>query len=230
MKVKLIQATVDPLDIMYTAARTCYSEKDAGELYEFAKHKDRSKKEELVLRVLNSGHLSIAEHIYLTFTIDRITRKTSHQLVRHRHATYSQKSQRYVTYHRPFTYTIPDSICNYKNVDPDNYFKSTYFKERFDALMSNIQSFYNEMVAAGIPAEDARDIFPNACHTSITFSGNLRQFIHMCEERQCTRAQAEIRLLFICMASTLVANPEYRFLAKFLKPKCYRCTEHEKCK
>ena len=216
MQVRLIAKTELPIDVMYTACRTCYSKLDAGELWETIYDEDKMK--ELIFKVLSSGHHSIAEHIQLTFTIDGISRKTSHQLVRHRHATYSQKSQRYVTYYQPFTYNIADSIKNNSDM-----------LDKYNKYMSNCQDFYNEMIKCGIDAEDARDIFPNACHTSIIMSLNLRSFIHLCNERLCQRAQTEIREMTQLMVDNILTHKDFQFLKPFFKPKCKTCTEADKC-
>jgi len=238
VKVKLIQSTNNVLDIMHTACRTCYSEYDAEELYDkvtqpYESEADRVdkliKRQNLILKVLRSNHMSIAEHIYLTFTIDGITRKTSHQLVRHRMNVYSQKSQRYVTYHKPFTYSVPPSVDRNKQYHiSGDYEDGTYMS--YDDLMDAIQQMYNRMIDEGIPAEDARDIFPNACHTSIVMSCNLRQFIHMCNERLCLRAQTEIREMFALMCSEVLDNPEFEFLGEFFTAHCKTCTEFDGCK
>src|SRR5574344_440826 len=201
MQVKLISKTELPIDVMYTACRTCYSKLDSGELWETIYDEDKMKK-----------------HIQLTFTIDGISRKTSHQLVRHRHATYSQKSQRYVAYHQPFEYSIADSIKGNAEI-----------LEKYNKYMENCQYFYNEMINCGIKPEDARDIFPNACHTSITMSLNLRSFIHLCNERLCQRAQTEIRDMTQQMVDNVLFHKEFQFLKEFFKPKCKTCTEYNKC-
>src|SRR5574344_996083 len=216
MQTRLIAKTELPIDVLYVACRTCYSKQTSGEIWETIYNEDKMKK--LILKVLRSGHQSIAEHIQLTFTIDGISRKTSHQLVRHRHATYSQKSQRYVAYHQPVEYSIADSIKGNAEI-----------LEKYNKYMENCQYFYNEMINCGIKPEDARDIFPNACHTSITMSLNLRSFIHLCNERLCQRAQTEIRDMTQQMVDNVLFHKEFQFLKEFFKPKCKTCTEFNKC-
>ena len=117
MRVKLIQVTQNPIDVMWTAARTCYSAKSPVEMWETRYPEnidlldgyDNGEKEEivnkhwnLVKKVLDSGHQSIAEHVYFTFAIEGISRACSHQIVRHRIASYSQQSQRYVNLDKTF--------------------------------------------------------------------------------------------------------------------------------
>lgn len=208
------------IEKMYLACKTCYSEHDAGILWKACTNIEPTKgqlekQEELVLKVLRAGHLSIAEHISITFTIDGISRALSHQLVRHRHATYSQKSQRYVTCRKPFKYVTPDTI------------RISKFRDRYIKLMKEINEFYKDMVDEGIPTEDARYIFPNACKTSLVFSCNLREFIHICNLRLCQRSQWEIRELINQMKGLLTVV--YPFMAEFFIPKCKTCTEYDSC-
>lgn len=176
----------------------------------------------LVLKVFRSGHLTIAEHINFTFAIADISRACSHQLVRHRHATFSQKSQRYVQYHKPFEYVMPESIKNtlLKPMDGD-------LTKRFSDHMRDTQSLYEAFLDEGIPAEDARYVFPNACETSMIMTCNLRELIHICNLRLCLHAQWEIRGLVEKMRNEVVKL--YPWLGEFLVPKCKTCTEFKKC-
>jgi thymidylate synthase (FAD) len=105
--------------------------------------------------VVSSGHYSTIEHIQVSFAISNISRACSHQLVRHRHMSFSQKSQRYVKEKGQFDYLTPDTIEN----NPE-------LKEKFDEFMGKISEFYLELTEAGIPAEDARAVLPNAASTS----------------------------------------------------------------
>lgn len=227
MKAILLQATLNPLDIMYTTARTCYSKFEIEELWDKCKGTEKEKKQELVLRVLNSGHMSIAEHVFLTFGLDGMSRACSHQLVRHRHATYSQKSQRYVKTKDAFLYNTPETILKHKWPAEHSHWAS--LQEVFEEHMKDVQKKYEWFVEAGIPEEDARYVLPNACQTNIAESLNLREFIHVCNERLCVRAQDEIRDLVKLMRQVVLEHDEYKFLTKFLVPKCSTCTEHEKC-
>lgn len=170
----------------------------------------------LVVKVLNSGHQSIAEHVSFTFAITDISRACSHQLVRHRHATFSQKSQRYVQYHTPFEYVMPDTIAANEET-----------KNRFMFLMNGLQTHYEAMLDKGIPAEDARYVFPNACETSLIMTCNLRELIHICNLRLCLHAQWEIRGLIEKMRNEVIKL--YPWLSEFLVPKCKTCTEYKKC-
>lgn len=144
---------------------------------------------------LASGHESVAEHASFTFAIEGVSRALSHQLVRHRVASYSQQSQRYVNMDR-FKWVMPKSIdysdemCRTKLIcDPD----TPFIHDAYIELMDEIQSLYEQFVEAGIPEEDARYILPNACCTNIVMSMNARELRHFFRMRCCERAQAEIR-------------------------------------
>lgn len=215
-QVKLLTYTSNPLHIIYTAARTCYSPDNAIEMYNRAVDEEDVLK--LVKKVLGMGHESIAEHFYMTFAVAGVSRVLSHQHVRHRHKTFSQKSQRYVTYHAPFKYIIPPSIENSR------------YKEAFEKVMEKLQVVYNNMVSDGIPGEDARYVFPNACETSYIVSCNFRELMYFSNLRLCSKAQWEIRNLVNKMCALVVeAEP---WTEKYLVPKCHkykRCTEDKSC-
>lgn len=174
----------------------------------------------LVSKIIKSGHHSTLEHCQYVFAISGITRKTSHQIVRHRIGnSYSQKSQRYVTYHQPFEYSIPESIKKHEELNSE-----------FIKLMDKIQGFYNKCLKSGILAEDGRDVLPNACHTSMFWSLNLRALIHLANLRLCTNAQHEIRSLVKIMCD-LVINQD-PWLNEYLVPKCEKngyCDEIRSC-
>lgn len=130
---------------------------------------------------LKSGHESVLEHVSFTFKISGISRACSHQLVRHRLASYSQQSQRYVSEHS-FEYVIPESIKKDGRAD-----------EQYSWAMKVIQKVYDDLVAHGIPKEDARYVLPNACTTSLIVTMNARELRHFFGLRCCNRAQWEIR-------------------------------------
>ena len=126
------------------------------------------------------GHLSVIEHANFTFSVEGVSRALTHQLVRHRIASYSQQSQRYVSMNRA-SYIIPPSIA----LDPDA-------KKEYEALMNQIWKAYAEL-AQKVPKEDARYVLPNACNTNITVTMNARELTHFFSLRCCRRAQWEIR-------------------------------------
>lgn len=186
MKVSLIQATPKPIETIAEIASICYDSDPKDPL-------------KLVKHLYNNGHHSVFEHIYFTFKIEDISRACSHQLVRHRHCSFTQRSQRYCD-ETDTAYIIPERIA-----DIDIFGKD----------MATAFNGYEYQIDVGTPIEDARYLLPNACATSLYLSCNLRELIHIANERLCTKAQWEIRELVNEMVS-LVA-PELSFM---LVPKC----------
>ncbi len=180
MQVKLVRYTPDPDRTVAMSARLCYSAVGASELDEKMTDKEVAR---LVHMLANMGHTSTFEHVTFTFAIEGVSRVLTHQLVRHRIASYSQQSQRYVKEH-DFETIVPASIA----ARPEA-------KAKFDALMQNIQDLYNEFTEMGIAAEDARYILPNATETKIVCTFNARSLLNFFSLRCCTRAQWEIRAL-----------------------------------
>jgi len=218
-QVRLISKPENMLKTVYTACRTCYSADSPLNIYDCDSAQDKEKMLKLISRVISSGHYSTIEHIQVSFAISNISRACSHQLVRHRHMSFSQKSQRYVKEKGQFDYLTPDTISN----NPE-------LNEKFDKFMSKISEFYLELTEAGIPAEDARAVLPNAASTSMVASLNLRELIHLANLRLCTRAQKEIRILVKRMCDELVKEEEW--LKDYLVPKCERfgfCDEDKSC-
>lgn len=248
MKVKLIQITDNPIDVMWTAARTCYNagspidtwETRYPENIDLLDGYDNGEKEEivnkhwnLVKKVLDSGHLSIAEHVYFTFAIEGISRACSHQLVRHRHCTFSQQSQRYVEIKEDINTLQNLRAFPVSNKQVSIDIANKYFVDaNEDNCMFYIDCLYEYMkqTSAGIKAEDARQVLPNATKTNIIMTCNLAELMHICELRLCTRAQLEIRNLFKEIKNEVAKKHQY--LADFLVPKCEKygfCTEAKCC-
>ena len=215
--VHLISRPENMLKTIYTACRTCYSADTPYNIYNGAD--DEEKMLKLIERVVGSGHYSTIEHVQVTFAISNVSRACTHQLVRHRHMSFSQKSQRYVKEKGQFDYLIPPTIE-----------KDEELKKKFVDFMGEISQKYTEFVEAGIPAEDARAVLPNACATSIVASLNLRELIHIANLRLCTRAQTEIRLMVKAMCDELIKVEPW--LKPYLVPKCERlgfCDEDKSC-
>ena len=218
MEVKLISIPENLLDVVYTACRTCYSADGAVEIYENHTN-DKDKMLSLIKKVISSGHYSTIEHIQLTFAINNVSRAATHQLVRHRHMSFSQKSQRYVREKGEFDFIVPPAIEANKEL-----------YEKFKNHMEQTASLYQEFLQSGIKGEDARSILPNATVSSLVTSLNLRELIHLANLRLCTRAQLEIRMLVKKMCA-LVEEKE-PWLAEHLVPKCERlgyCDEDNSC-
>lgn len=218
-QVKIISKPEDMLKTIYTACRTCYSADSPLNIYDCDSAQDEEKMLKLISRVVSSGHYSTIEHIQVSFAINNISRACSHQLVRHRHMSFSQKSQRYVKEKGQFDYLTPETIE-----------KNEELNKKFDDFMSKVSEFYLELTEAGIPAEDARAVLPNASSTSMVASLNLREMIHLANLRLCTRAQKEIRILVKRMCDELIK--EEPWLKEYLVPKCERfgfCDEDKSC-
>jgi thymidylate synthase (FAD) len=179
--------TPEPDRLVALAARRCYSSRAAHDIEE------RLAPEEIA-RLLDflrqRNHLSPFEHADFTFSADGISRALSHQLVRHRIASYSQESQRYVNYMKTeqLPYVVPPSIAA-------NPHAARIFAETVDKTLSA----YREMVNAGVAPEDARYVFPNAIETKLVFTMNARSLFNFFEQRCCIKAQWEIRILALEM-------------------------------
>jgi thymidylate synthase (FAD) len=178
MRVTLISHTQNPELVCAEAAKVCYSPHGIEEIQK----KINKEKSGLFLdKIIRRGHLSVIEHACFSFMVEGISRACSHQLVRHRIASYSQKSQRYVD-EKQFVYITPPSIAAHSDI------AKTYHHH-----MEHIMKFYSELVSRGIPKEDARFVLPNAAETKIFVSMNGRELLHFFEKRLCQRAQWEIR-------------------------------------
>lgn len=181
LKVQLISHTPEPEKVAAAAARLCYSPRSAYEILEDFSDEQVT---QFVQKIVSLGHESPMEHVSFTFAIDGVSRALSHQLVRHRiGCSYSQKSQRYVK-EKQFEYITPPKIAK----NPDTL-------AAFDKAMAAAQKTYEELLAAGVPAEDARFVLPNAAETKFVMTMNVRSLWHFFELRCCNRAQWEIRAL-----------------------------------
>ncbi len=180
MKAKLVSHTPDPERMVAMSARLCYSPVGAEELVESM---SATQIETLLTKIVEMEHLSTLEHVTFTFAIEGVSRVLTHQLVRHRIASYSQQSQRYVSEH-DFEYIMPPTVE-----------KNPLAKEKFEELMKTIRSTYDELITLGVEKEDARYCLSNATETKIVVTMNARTLLHFFELRCCARAQWEIRML-----------------------------------
>lgn len=181
LKVTLLKFTPDPEKAVTLAARLCYSDTDIASLEEKV---EGTSHERLLKKIIKLGHLSVLEHASFTFGVEGISRATTHQLVRHRIASYSQQSQRYVAFKDRLDYVIPPSI----EARP-------HLRRRFVEIVESIFDIYKTMIEEGVPAEDARYILPNATETKIIVTMNARELLHFFSLRCCERAQWEIRAM-----------------------------------
>jgi thymidylate synthase (FAD) len=179
VRVSLLRQTADPELAVALAARLCYSPDGIGDLERGTCAEGAAA---LIRRILRLGHLSVLEHAVFSFGVEGISRAASHQLVRHRVASYSQQSQRYVAAEEDFEHVVPPAIAERPELSGV-----------FARAMREAGKCYRELIAGGVPAEDARFVLPNAAATRIIVTMNARELRHFFTLRCCLRAQWEIR-------------------------------------
>lgn len=179
MKVVLLSHTENAEVLCATAAKTCYSQGTPSEIIEKV---TETKAGKLIDDVVSMGHHSVIEHAYYTFSLEGVSRAMTHQLVRHRVASFSQQSQRYVSLLDP-EYVMPPSIAGDEET-----------KKLFVQAMEQAWEAYQKL-AGKVPVEDARYVLPNACESNIVVTMNARELIHFFSLRCCNRAQWEIRVV-----------------------------------
>jgi thymidylate synthase (FAD) len=223
IRVTLISHSEDPMRSLYMAYRTCYSQLTPQKVLERIED-DRITDAEMrnfIEERLRTGHASPLEQVWFEFAISGVSRAFSHQFVRHRVGiSFEQQSQRYVTYKGGhFPYTVPETV------------RKAGFEEKMNGLFDEVAGLYDEMVQAGVPAEDARFLLPNATNTNFKITVNFQSLLHICDLRLCTRAQWEFRKVAALMrAEVMRVVPE---LGRYLQPKCGElrmgyCDESEK--
>jgi thymidylate synthase (FAD) len=196
--VRLLSHTPDPERAVAAAARLCYAPVGAAELLDTmsdpAVHK-------VLKTIITSGHNSALEHAVYTFAVDGVSRALTHQLVRHRLASYNQQSQRYVAFAEEPHFICPPAVAS----DPDAH-------KTFQAANAASFSAYRALIDAGVEPEDARYVLPNAIETKIVVTMNVRELLHFFELRCCNRAQWEIRDLSLAMLEIVEPTAPYIFL------------------
>lgn len=227
IKVELLRYTPDGEKLVAAAARLCYSAVGVNEIEESL---DQNKTESFLSLLMDLNHESPIEHVSFTFGVEGVSRTLTHQLVRHRIASYSQQSQRYVKLEQ-FEYIIPPTIE--RNKETRELFKRAmeedqkYYDEISDILFKEHYCKYMEagyaekearMKAEKEAIEDARYIFPNACETKVVFTMNARTLLNFFRLRTCNRAQWEIRELAILMLKEV--KKIYPILFKNAGPGC----------
>ena len=191
MKVTLLACTQNADAICAAAGNSCYSESSSADIL------GNIDSEKVLSRIVGMGHHSVIEHAVFTFSVEGVSRALTHQLVRHRVASFSQQSQRYVSLDSA-SYVKPHTV----EADPGA-------SKVFDETMEVIWEAYRRLEEMGIPPEDARYLLPNGCTTNITITMNARELLHFFSLRCCNRAQWEIRemadrMLEICMEQSPV--------------------------
>lgn len=189
MNVILLAYTPQPDALVAAAARICYKDITASDLL---KGEEENLSRKLIADLFKSGHMSTFEHVNFTFGVDGLSRVASHQLVRHRVASFSQQSQRYVKMTDTEAVVIPDTIKN----NPEAL-------KIFSSAVEISQKAYSDLVNLGISKEDARFILPHGHSTRLVMTMNARELHHFFNLRLCRRAQWEIhelarKMLILC--------------------------------
>jgi thymidylate synthase (FAD) len=179
LKVKLLRHTANAELLVGTAA---FTSTKSGSPSENIEKIDLETAKRVIKQVTAYGHASVIEHASFTFSIEGVSRAMTHELVRHRIASYTQQSQRYVAYDTSENYVVPKSII--ENQDA---------KRMFDETLTKVSETYQKLLKMGVPKEDARFVLPNAAKTNIIVTMNARELRHFFNLRCCARAQWEIR-------------------------------------
>lgn len=204
MKATLIQETPNPIETIAKIASICYGS-------------DPKNAMALVKHLYRNGHTSVFEHIYFTFKIEEISRACLAQITRHRHCSFTVRSQRY----------CDESEADF--INPVQDLEDIRYTIFYDMMCDNSKD-YKDLQKYGLKNEDARYILPNATCTELYLSCNLRELMHLANERMCMRAQWEIRELVKSMCK--LVNKDLQFM---LVPKCGnpaincidKCKEHK---
>ena len=210
-KVILIAHTPEAEKVVAMAAKICYAKNVS--IKKLQKKINDDDVSTFITKLLESGHESPFEHVSFTFGIEGISRACSHQLVRHRMASFSQRSQRYC-FEDGFNYIEPDDM----NEDEDKFFKD---------FMRHSKEVYSKLVDKGVKPEDARMVLPNACETKIIVTMNARELLHFFKLRCCKRAQKEIREVAFMMKN--ICRRVAPNIFQYAGPNCLKgyCTEGE---
>lgn len=195
MKVELLTHTNNIEDVITSAGKLCYSKVGVSEILEKSTPEDN---ERFIKMLSDMGHHSPLEHVSFTFAIEGVSRALTHQLVRHRIASYSQQSQRYVSLDKTFEYITPPVILNDDELKYGfdhimNVLHNAYIVTSENLKVKYLEKGMNERDASKKAIEDARYLLPNACETKIVVTMNARTLLHFFEKRCCSRAQWEIR-------------------------------------
>jgi len=210
IEVRLLDHTADPLKTLYTAFRVCYSALTPAQIEERIADGRimREQMQEFIDARLATGHASPLQQLWFEFGISGVSRAFSHQFVRHHMGiSFEQQSQRYVTYKDgTFPYTVPNTV------------KQAGKEAEYVEVIEAVGRAYLDLVEAGVPAEDARFLLPNATNTNFKVSVNYLELLHIADLRLCTRAQWEFRKVVAMMRAEV--KREFPELARFMQPKC----------
>ncbi|MBO8154003.1 FAD-dependent thymidylate synthase [Thermovirga sp.] len=215
VSVELLSFTPEPDRVVAASAKLCYSDVSACNLKEGLSDHQSAK---LLAHLVKSGHMSPFEHVAFTFAMDGLSRVCTHQLVRHRLASYSQQSQRYVLMEKPEV-VVPPSIT-----------KDGALKDKYMKIVQNSFEVYKLLVERGVPREDARYVLPHSWKTRIVVTMNARELHHFFSLRLCRRAQWEIRE--VARRMLLLVREKAPLIFKLAGPSCVvygKCKEVSSC-
>lgn len=214
MNVNLISWTRNPLETVAFAASMCY---------------DSEPSRKIIKGCIKSGHTSVLEHANYTFEISGVSRSFLAQITRHRHASYSVQSQRYVCY----------SGDGYKIEFVYPRVTGEEQKRLYESAFDNDEDVYNKLIEAGANPEDARAVLCNAMPTKMVVTMNLRAMMNFMNERLCNRAQKEIKDVAQMIKNCVIGCPDHteedvEIIKSILVPKCERfefpfCPEYKCC-
>ena len=204
MKVVLLTHTPDPERMVASAAKLCYSSATIEDLREKL---TPEKTADFVDMLASLGHESPTEHASFTFGVEGVSRSLLAQLTRHRIASYSVQSQRYVK-ESSFEYVLPPEIAAIPEAREEYLRAMEEDQAHYEHLTALLQKKHEEeLAAAGVEPkeaarraqkmaiEDARFVLPNACTTKLILTMNARSLMNFFHHRCCSRAQWEIREL-----------------------------------
>jgi len=231
MEIKILAHTPDSLYLVNLACITCVSESPDSwiDIIPSFRGEDEANGGAAAITsatgrvksVIESGHHSVLEHVSITFMVKNISRAATHQLVRHRMASFSQQSQRYVNMENCKFY-IPDSVVTGEESGRIIY----------EIVTEETKTKYKTLLKHKINKEDARYILPNATYSNIMVTMNLRELRHVAGLRLCNRAQKEIRTLFTELKHKIAQIEDLHWFVSYIQPKCIEnkmCTETRSC-
>lgn len=184
LKVILLRHTLSPEETIALSAKLCYSKSTIEDLRDKISRKDQS---EFIEKLMNMGHESVLEHVTFSFGVEGVSRVLLAQLTRHRIASFSVQSQRYVSYENGFGYILPDSIAALGKDAVQQY------QKQMDTIEGWYVDWQKKLGKGEKSNEDARFVLPNACETRLVVTMNVRELRHFFSLRMCNRAQWEIR-------------------------------------
>ena len=184
LKVILLRHTLSPEETIALSAKLCYSKSTIEDLKEKISQKDQSA---FIEKLMGMGHESVLEHVTFSFGVEGVSRVLLAQLTRHRIASFSVQSQRYVSYENGFGFIMPDSIAALGKKAVQQY------QKQMDTIESWYVDWQKKLGKGEKSNEDARFVLPNACETRLVVTMNVRELRHFFSLRMCNRAQWEIR-------------------------------------